>query len=107
MARFKVYYDGGKEFDSSKGGPMPGRGVQAVVQDHPEVTSEIVTACDYYVKMKDGRWKGVDIFGLFDWLLDSGLVLFGRTIGRQEYMDICNRALKDKAGWLPREKRFV
>jgi hypothetical protein len=70
------------------------------------VGSEIVTASDYYV-LENGKWRGVDIFGLFDYLLDSGLVLFGRTIARDEYQKIVREAIKAKETWFPGEKRFV
>jgi len=82
------------------------RGVQAIVQDHPEVGSELVTAADYYVRDADGAWRGVDIFGLFDYLLDSGVVLFGRTISRNDYQSIMREALKTKETWLPVERKF-
>jgi hypothetical protein len=99
---FQIFY---------KDGPAPidaipsARGVQAIVQDNEEVGSELVTSADYYVKINNG-WKGVDIFGLFDFLLDSGIVLFGRTISRNEYQEIIRKALKTKETWLPGERKF-
>jgi hypothetical protein len=104
---YRVYYAPDKEPATGNGvGPTGelARGVQAIVQDHPEVGVEIVTSCDYYV-YEDGRWRGVDIFGLFDYLLDSGLVLFGRTIKRKEYYQVMQQVQQDKAGWLPRERQ--
>jgi hypothetical protein len=78
--------------------------VQVIVQDEPEVGVELVTGADYYV-WRDGRWHGLDIFGLFDFLLDTGLVLFGRTVSRKEYAAIYQQAKADKSGWLPGERR--
>jgi hypothetical protein len=99
---FQIFY---------KDGPAPidtipsARGVQAIVQDNEEVGSELVTSSDYYVKI-NSRWKGVDIFGLFDFLLDSGIVLFGRTIHNKEYQELVRTAIKTKETWLPQERKF-
>ena len=103
--KWRIYYEHGRTYD----GPEPpvgenARGVQAVVQDHPEVRAEIVTSSDYYV-WHQGRWKGVDSNGLFDYLLDSGIVLLGRTITREEYQAIIRRAAADKDTWLPTERK--
>ncbi len=65
---------------------------------------ELVTGADYYVREVD-KWRGVDIFGLFDYLIESGLVIFGRTITQAEYNAAMAHAMKDKAGWLPRERK--
>ncbi len=104
--QWKIYYGDGSML-VGKGPPdrsIDARDIQAIVQDHPEVGVEIVTACDYYV-WDDGRWRGVDQFGLYDFLLESGLVLFGRMMKREEYDGLMKHALKDKNGWLPFEVR--
>ena len=103
---WRIYYADGLIFTSEDGlsKDAPSRGIQAIVQDHPDVGVEIVTGGDYYVNENE-HWRSVDIFGLFDYLMESGLVLFGRTISRKEYQEIMRVALKDKAGWLPRERK--
>lgn len=99
---FQIFY---------KDGPAPineipsARGIQAIVQDHEEVGSELVTSSDYYVNINN-KWKGVDIFGLFDYLLDSGIVLFGRTIRNKEYQELIKTAIKKKETWLSGERKF-
>lgn len=99
---FQIFYqDGPAEINKI----LEARGVQAIVQDHDEVGSEVVSSSDYYVKVNN-KWKGVDIFGLFDYLLDSGIVLFGRTISRDEYQKIISQAIKRKETWLPGERKF-
>ncbi len=104
---WRLYYGDGTTLDGE--GPLPpggdARGVQAIVQDHEEVGGAIVTSSDYYV-LKGGQWRGVDIFGLFDFLLDSGTVVMGRTIRREEYQTIIREALKTKETWLPGERKF-
>lgn len=102
--KWKVYYSNGTTMEGEGRGSPIGRGVQAIVQDHPEVGVEIVTSSDYYV-WKNGRWFGVDIFGLFDYLLDTNIVGMGTTIKREEYQKIMKEAMKEKAGWLPRERK--
>jgi len=97
----QVFYGDGS---SREGPPYESRGVIAIVQPHTEVGAEIVAGKDYYVR-EDDRWKGVDIFGLFDFLMDSGLVLFGRAIRDEEYYKVMAKALEAKNGWLPRERK--
>jgi hypothetical protein len=110
MVRFKVYYDGGMEFDSEVGGKLPERGVQVIVQDHPDIGWHTQSGYDYYVR-RDGRWVGVDLFGLYDWLLDQGDVLFGRTLSRKQFNEVMAVALKDlgeaKTGWLRDERKPI
>jgi len=96
-----VFYGDGS---SRKEPPYEARGVIAIVQPHPEVGAEIVTGKDYYVK-ENGLWKGVDIFGLFDFLMDSGIVLFGRTVTSEEYYRIMKMVCEAKNGFLPHERR--
>lgn len=110
MNDFKIYYDNKKTFSSASGGNPPSRGVQAITQRDHQVNFEIVSGADYYVKeFRDGtiKWRGVDIFGLFDYLMDSGSVLFGKTISGEEYGEIMTRAREDekKSGWLPFERK--
>lgn len=98
----EVFYGDGS---SCKEAPYPARNVQAILQPHSEVGTEIVTGGDYYVLEQHG-WRAVDIFGLFDFLQDSGLVLFGRTVTAEEYQQVMNKALAAKKnGWLPFERK--
>jgi hypothetical protein len=99
----KIFYGDGSVLDYSPG--VISRGVQAVVQDHPEVGVEIVTGHDYYI-LENGHWRGVDIFGLFDFLMDSGIVLFGRTVTSEEYYKIMQNVSVIKNGWLSKERRI-
>ena len=66
----------------------------------------MASGSDYYV-WRDGAWWGCDINGLFDFLLDSGLVLFGRTVDTATFNRIFSQALEDrtlakKDSYLPR-----
>jgi hypothetical protein len=105
----RVYYSDGSVYDSEEdGGAPPPRDVQIILQEHPEVGWHTQSGYDYYV-YRDGRYVGVDLFGLYDWLLERGDVLFGRTLTRKEFDKVMTRALKDldeaKTGWLPSEKK--
>lgn len=104
---WKVYYGDGSTFSGDDGefSLAPARGVQVIVQDHPGVGMELVTGADYYVW--GGCWRGVDIFGLFDYLIEPGMkkVIFGRTITQDEYNKIMRGANLDKSGWLSKERR--
>ena len=74
----------------------PERGVQAIVQEDPDLGWHALSCCDYYIWIGD-RWLGVDVFGLWDYLASPGWkrVLFGRTIRNEEYVAIYRRALAD------------
>lgn len=106
--RWRIFYADGStaEGDGPLAPDVEARGVQVVLQDDPdsEVGVESITGSDYFV-FRDGRWWGVDINGLFDWLLDSGLFLQGRLITTKEYQAIVTKALADKQTWLQRERK--
>lgn len=102
MLDWKIYYSDGNIFSSTEGTPWvaPPRDVQVIVildKDHGWRTQ---AQTDYYVWDNRGggyTWWGVDIFGLFDYLLDPGFrrVLFGRTIASDEFDKIYKRASND------------
>ena len=100
-----VYYSDGTVYTGDK---PPARDIQVIVQEHPDVGWHTQSGYDYYV-WRAGRWVGVDLFGLYDFLLDTGLVLFGRTITRKEFDRVMKVAVEDlgkaKLGWLPDERR--
>ena len=100
---YRIYYADGKTVDDD---PSNARGVQAIVQGVGTVGAEITTGSDYYI-LKQGRWRAVDINGLFCFLLDSGIVMFGETITREEYYKIVNAAMAYKETWRPGEKKFI
>lgn len=109
---YRVYYSNGLALGSDEYDPehLPARDVQVIVQDDPEVGWAMEHTRDYYV-WRDGRWRGADIFGLWDYLARPGWkrVLFGRTLLQDEYQEIYRRAKADrdfarKAGYLPGER---
>jgi hypothetical protein len=97
----RIYYGDGSIHE---GEDPPARDVQVILQVDPERGPYFQSGSDYYV-MRGEHWVGVDIFGLFDYLLDSGLVLFGRTISNAEYQAIYVQAKGDKHQFLPGERR--
>jgi len=109
VSRWRVYYSDGKMVEG-EGDPNvhDARGVEVIVQEHPDIGWHTQSGENYYV-WRDGRWTGVDIFGLYDWLLDRGDVLFGRAMTNKAFTDVMRRALADmdgeKKAWLKREKR--
>jgi len=113
--KYKLFYADGSVYTDEDGPPenAPARGVMVAVQADDTVGLELVKGSDYYVYRPDGGgWFGVDIFGLWDYLLDPGLkvVKFGRTINNKEYSDIIKQAMEDdylpdKSGWLGRRER--
>lgn len=109
--KFKVYYSNGTTCSSDEYTPetLPARDVQVIVQDDPDVGWATTHTRDYYL-WRDGRWVGADIFGLWDYLSRPGWkrVLFGRTLLRDEFNEVYQRAKADKNfaskhGFLPGE----
>lgn len=105
---WRIYYGDGSSLDDSDGQPVGeyARGILAIVQGHNEIGWYILSGSDYYV-LRGDRWWGVDIFGLFDWLMDSGLVVFGRTVTNEEFSRVlaaakADQALGEKTGYLGR-----
>jgi len=83
-----AYYQDGIKLSAEEGlVGEPSRGVQAIVQDHPQVGREIITGGDYFIRKGD-RWIAVDINGLFDFFMDHPDVAFGRMISGEEYSKV-------------------
>lgn len=101
MAR--IFYGDGSVFDDENGNP-PARDVQVIIQADDVVGAYALSGHDYYVR-QGTEWVGVDIFGLFDYLLDSGLVLFGRTITNDEYRKLLARAEIERTAYKQGERR--
>lgn len=92
MAHFYVVH-GDLEVDQIEiGQPVPNpRDTQVIVQTSKEVGWHTQSGYDYYIwREEQGRWVGVDLFGVWEWLLDSGLILFGRTLTQGQF----NKAMK-------------
>jgi hypothetical protein len=96
---WRIWYGDGTTFDSLDGSPKeaPARGVVCIAVADPDLYgngSYVHHLYDFYVLEKE-RWKGVDLFGLYDFLLDSGLVKFGRMIPSGTYRQIIWDATHD------------
>ncbi len=94
--QWKIYYDDGTTFDSSQGLPSEAKplGIQCIMQDDVKEGKYLVSRFDYYWFEK-GRWFGGDLFGLYDYLLRSGAVKFGRWIPNDKFEDVVERAKSD------------
>ena len=111
--KWRIYYGDGTTFDSDDGATTeaPATNVQAIVQPDPDVGRHIINRFDwYFFDEESGEWFGVDWFGLIDWMMRTGLVKAGRTIGNREYREILQRASDDpgferKSGWRENERR--
>jgi len=81
----------------------PERDVQVIVQHDADHGWHLTLGSDYYV-WRTGAWVGVDLFGLWDYLAAPGWkrVLFGRTIGNEEFQAIYRKA-KGERNQLNRE----
>lgn len=102
---WKIFYEDGSTYSSDDGPPetAPALGVQVIVQEDLDTGRYNQSGSDYYV-FRDGRWWGVDIFGLFDFLIHHAPVTFGRTIANKDYLEIYYQAEADPA--FPRRSAF-
>ena len=96
--RWKIYYGDGSTYNNQDGyeARAPARDVQVIVledKDHGWITQ---AGTDYYI-WNHSRWWGVDLFGMYDYLIEDGWkrVLFGRTLAKDEYQAIFKRASDD------------
>lgn len=86
--KFKVFYDDGRTYQGDPFG-APGLGVICIVDRHD--FPHLHEGSDYYVwKFRENGWTGVDLFGLWDYLVQPGekKVLFGRTINNADFIHI-------------------
>ena len=102
MIDWRVYYSDGSTFDSTQGAPHDATAVdvQAIVMRDPDpgsargVGRQILSGKDYYY-FEHGQWFSCDIFGLYDFLIRNGLVLFGRNVSDEKFEATYAKALTD------------
>lgn len=96
---WKIFYaDGAYSDEDGLPEDAPKRGVQAIAVADPDIGRRIERSEDHYIwTPENGGWRGVDKFGLFDYLIESGvkIVLFGRTISEDDYRAIWDRVSRD------------
>lgn len=110
-----IYYGDGSRYTNEDGVPelAPKRNVQAIAVADDKVGRRIERSNDFYVYVPDrGIWRGVEQFGLYDYMIDDGfkIVLFGRTLADKEYSDVWHRATHDtelplKSAFTPDERK--
>lgn len=93
---WKIWYGDGSTFSSQDGDvtDAPALNVQIIVQHDQDIGRVNQTGADYYIQ-REGRWWGVDIFGLFDYLMECGTVKFGRTVDSRRFRQIFHQAETD------------
>lgn len=93
---WKIYYSDGTTYSDLDGPPeqAPALDVQVIVQLDDTGGRYNQMGSDYYIWRED-RWWGVDIFGLFDWLIHNSSVKFGRTVDNEKYRMMFQMAEND------------
>jgi len=99
MLHWKIFYSDSSYTDQD-GSPenAPKRDVQAIAVEDEVAGRRIERSENHYIWVPDrGCWRGVDKFGLYDYLIDPGykVVLFGRTLSEEEYSAAWTRIAKD------------
>jgi hypothetical protein len=109
---WKIFYGDGSTFSSTDGDltDAPSTNVQIIVQENESTGHYNQSGSDYYI-WRDDHWWGVDIFGLFDFLMESGLVKFGRTIESSKFTKVYRQAKDDpdfppRSAYLPKERKL-
>lgn len=92
---WRIYYSDKSIFDGGVGNKPPSRDAQVIVQRDPDRGWITTHGADFYI-WKGGRWWGADQYGLFRFLMDTGLVLFGETISHNDFDDIYQQAKAHK-----------
>jgi len=95
--RWAIYYGDGKRFSDEDGSSddAPSENVQVIAQADETVGRKFVLHKDYYW-YENGRWYGGDLFGMYDFLVRSKLVKFGRYISDEHYYAAMKRAADDQ-----------
>lgn len=111
MGKWLIYYgDGTKVYDQDCSPEfVPKRDVQVITVEDRDSGQLFLRSDDYYWwDYRIGRWSSGDIFGLFDYLVEPGIkvVLFGRTIGNEEYRKIMDLAMSDENQYMPRKSAY-
>ena len=94
-ARYVIVYEDGSggletytDVDAAAGKPPPQRGVQVVAREDREVGRKLVYRAPFYWWLEDKQiWRGGDLYGLLDWLLDSGRFMLGRSMEDGEFLE--------------------
>lgn len=94
--KWKIYYGDGTTFSSEDGPPelAPATNIQCIIERDERHGRLVLSRFDFYIHKKDG-WYGVDQFGLFDYLMEIGLLKAGRTINNELYGEIIAAASND------------
>jgi hypothetical protein len=117
MTRWWIVYGDRSLYSDESGSAWdaPGRDVQVVVASSLEHGIEVwrpFRETNYYVYLPEAdTWRGVDLFGLWDYLAEPGKkkVLFGRTMLDKEWHELVRWVdehpdLPLKTGWRPGER---
>jgi hypothetical protein len=112
MAQWRIYYGDGSTFSDEDGSPeqAPAVNVQVIAQAaDPGIGRRTCARYDFFW-FDNGEWHGSDLFGLFDFLMRSSVVKFGRVVPRLEFEALLNRAVTDpdiapKVAWDTHERR--
>lgn len=96
--KWRIYYGDGSTFSNLEGTPedAPCVNVMCAAYYDEDNRRRLAHSADYYF-YEGGRWYGVDLFGLWDYLSQPGLKLvkFGRMIGDAQYRAVMSKAMND------------
>jgi hypothetical protein len=87
MDHSRIYYSDGSVFDRDDLSKAPAMDAQVIVQRDPDRGWITTHGADFYI-WKEGRWWGCEQYGLYRFLMDTGLVLFGETIPHDKFDEI-------------------
>lgn len=111
---WKIFYSA-STYSDEDGPPelAPKRDVQTIAVANDVAGVRIERGTDFYIWVPErGGWRGVEQFGLYDYLIDPGfkIVLFGRVLSENDYGAVWKLAAHDpdlpaKSAFLPDERK--
>lgn len=90
--RYRIFYPDGSWIDDSAERPID---ATIILQRNEEGDWHLRSGGDFYT-LENGVWVEHDLWGLFRYLMDSGLVLFGRTLPNERFAEVMRVAMAHK-----------
>ena len=100
LSKYKIFYDDGTTITDEicPINKIPKRGVQGIVVADPSLGRRTEHSSDFYIFVPTrGTWRGVDYFGMYDYMIEPGfkLVLYGRVLSDEDYRKFWDLMLSD------------
>lgn len=69
--------------------------VATIIQQNEEGAWHVRSGGDIYC-LENGVWVEHDIVGFFQWAMDTGMVMFGRTMPNEKFAEVMRLSMQDR-----------